>query len=297
VFRANHPEIFQYAAEEFLDKSLGAVNTAVLIFSSLTMAWAVRSAQLNHRTALITLLAVTIACGFVFLGVKYVEYKHKWEEGLLWASQYDPVEHGHGSEGHGGEGQQAAEGAAAGAPQDHGDSPDGAVAAAAAGSDSDEHGADTKVDGAEEKQDAVNAPAEDAEAEVATDAQIEDPVAVEAAPVASEAGADTDTEGHSGPRVDQMNQIVSTHGDDARDHEFRTEPKNVGVFFSIYFVMTGLHGLHVIIGMGAIGWILVRSVKGHFSSEYFGPVDYVGLYWHLVDLVWIYLFPLLYLID
>jgi cytochrome c oxidase subunit 3 len=79
--------------------------------------------------------------------------------------------------------------------------------------------------------------------------------------------------------------------------KFRTEPKNVGVFFSIYFVMTGLHALHVIAGMGAIAWILVRSVKGHFNSMYFGPVDYVGLYWHLVDLIWIYLFPLLYLIH
>ena len=61
-------------------------------------------------------------------------------------------------------------------------------------------------------------------------------------------------------------------------------------------MMTGLHGIHIVIGMGFIGWLLVRSVKGHFNSEYFGPVDYVGLYWHLVDLIWIYLFPLLYLI-
>ena len=80
-------------------------------------------------------------------------------------------------------------------------------------------------------------------------------------------------------------------------HHFRTEPKNVGVFFSIYFMMTGLHGLHVIAGMGAIGWVLLRATKGHFGASYFGPVDYVGLYWHLVDLIWIYLFPLLYLIH
>jgi cytochrome c oxidase subunit 3 len=68
-------------------------------------------------------------------------------------------------------------------------------------------------------------------------------------------------------------------------------------FFSFYFMMTGLHGLHVLAGMGAITWVLVRAGKGHFSSQYFNPVDYVGLYWHLVDLVWIYLFPLLYLIH
>ncbi|MEX0742272.1 MAG: cytochrome c oxidase subunit 3 [Phycisphaeraceae bacterium] len=67
-------------------------------------------------------------------------------------------------------------------------------------------------------------------------------------------------------------------------------------FFSIYFLMTGLHGIHVIIGMGLIGWIMLRVKQGEFNSEYNAPVDLVGLYWHLVDLVWIFLFPLLYLI-
>ena len=74
-------------------------------------------------------------------------------------------------------------------------------------------------------------------------------------------------------------------------------PSNVQIFFGIYFLMTGLHGLHVLAGMGAITWILVRSIKGHFGPEYFTPVDFVGLYWHLVDLIWIFLFPLLYLIS
>jgi cytochrome c oxidase subunit 3 len=60
--------------------------------------------------------------------------------------------------------------------------------------------------------------------------------------------------------------------------------------------MTGLHGLHVIVGMGLLVWLLTRAAAGDFHSEHFGPVDFVGLYWHLVDLVWIYLFPLLYLI-
>jgi cytochrome c oxidase subunit III len=67
-------------------------------------------------------------------------------------------------------------------------------------------------------------------------------------------------------------------------------------FFGIYFVMTGLHGLHVVIGMCAILWIMWRTSKGHFTPGYYLPVDLVGLYWHLVDLIWIYLFPLLYLI-
>jgi len=191
VYRANHPEIFIYA-HHFLDKNLGAINTAVLILSSFTMAWAVRSAQLNHRKLLMTMLSLTLLCACGFLGIKFVEYKHKWEDGLLWASRYDPVGH--------------------------------------------------------------SEPADQA---------VEAPDGTEGAP-------------------------PMAHGEG---------PRYAGIFFSIYFLMTGLHGLHVLAGMGAITWILVRAAKGHFSSVYFGPVDYVGLYWHLVDLIWIYLFPLLYLIH
>lgn len=190
VYRANHPEIFVYA-HQFLDKTLGAINTGILIASSFTMAWAVRAAQLGQRRLLIAMLALTLlgACGF--LGIKYVEYRHKWHDGLLWASRYHPTE--------------AAE----------------------------------------------HAPATEKPA--------------------------TDKLAEAKPAEDQG-------------------PRYAGIFFSIYFVMTGLHGLHVLAGMTAIIWVLVRAAKGHFTPSYFGPVDYVGLYWHLVDLVWIYLFPLLYLI-
>jgi cytochrome c oxidase subunit 3 len=72
---------------------------------------------------------------------------------------------------------------------------------------------------------------------------------------------------------------------------------NMFVFFSFYFMMTGLHGFHVLGGMGAITYLIIRSIKGDYSNEYFTPVDLIGLYWHLVDLIWIYLFPLLYLIS
>jgi cytochrome c oxidase subunit III len=75
------------------------------------------------------------------------------------------------------------------------------------------------------------------------------------------------------------------------------EHGHAGLFFAIYFMMTGIHGLHVVIGMGLILWILLRNHKNEFSSRYYAPVENVGLYWHLVDLVWIYLFPLLYLIG
>ncbi len=61
--------------------------------------------------------------------------------------------------------------------------------------------------------------------------------------------------------------------------------------------MTGLHGLHVLAGMCVIGWLLLRAMRGDFTASYSTPVPVVGLYWHVVDLVWIYLFPLLYLIH
>lgn len=81
-----------------------------------------------------------------------------------------------------------------------------------------------------------------------------------------------------------------------------TGPEVAGVegvhwFFSIYFCMTGLHGFHVLIGMGLILWVLLRAAKGEFGPNYYTPVEGVGLFWHLVDLIWIYLFPLLYLLG
>jgi cytochrome c oxidase subunit 3 len=69
------------------------------------------------------------------------------------------------------------------------------------------------------------------------------------------------------------------------------------IFFSIYYMMTGLHGIHVIIGIGIITWLIIKTKKGAFNSSYYTPVEITGLYWHLVDIVWIFLFPLLYLID
>ncbi len=216
VYRGNHPEVFVYA-HHFLDKNLGALNTAVLIFSSLTMALAVRAAQLEQRRALIVLLGVTLLCAFVFLGVKCVEYRQKWEHGLLWAGRYHPAHHGEPAEG-----------------------PKGAV----------------------------------------------EPGGVES----GIGGEPTPSTPEQAPTY-LLQQVTSSEAVSA------DAPRLVGAFFSIYFAMTGLHALHVIGGIGAITWLLVRAVRGDFHRFYFGPVDYVGLYWHLVDLVWIFLFPLLYLIH
>lgn len=69
------------------------------------------------------------------------------------------------------------------------------------------------------------------------------------------------------------------------------------LFFAIYLTMTAIHGLHVVIGAGLILWIMKGTAKGRFHGGYFLPVDLVGLYWHLVDLIWIFLFPLLYLVP
>ena len=69
------------------------------------------------------------------------------------------------------------------------------------------------------------------------------------------------------------------------------------IYFGLYFSMTGLHGLHVLVGMGLMQWIKSLAKKGIFSPTYYTPVEVGGLYWHLVDVIWIYLFPLLYLIH
>ena len=74
-------------------------------------------------------------------------------------------------------------------------------------------------------------------------------------------------------------------------------PEHTNMFFTIYFAMTGLHGIHVLVGVFVFIWLLIRAIKGHFTPDYFGPVDFAALYWHIVDLIWIFLFPLLYLIH
>ena len=74
-------------------------------------------------------------------------------------------------------------------------------------------------------------------------------------------------------------------------------PRHAQIFFSLYFVMTGLHALHMIIGLGIFAWLFYAAWKGRFTPEYHTPIEIGGLYWHFVDIIWIYLFPLLYLID
>ena len=69
------------------------------------------------------------------------------------------------------------------------------------------------------------------------------------------------------------------------------------IFFFLYFAMTGMHALHMIIGIGLLAWLIYRAQRGEFSSGYVAPIENFGLYWHFVDIVWLFLFPLLYLIN
>ncbi len=75
------------------------------------------------------------------------------------------------------------------------------------------------------------------------------------------------------------------------------DPQKVQLFFVLYFIMTGLHALHMLIGLGLVAGVFVYAYKGHYTELYHNPVENVGLYWHFVDIVWIFLFPLLYLIS
>ena len=74
-------------------------------------------------------------------------------------------------------------------------------------------------------------------------------------------------------------------------------PRHAQIYFSLYFLMTGIHALHMIVGLGIFSWLLLMAWRGRFTPAYHTPVEIGGLYWHFVDIIWIFLFPLLYLID
>lgn len=72
---------------------------------------------------------------------------------------------------------------------------------------------------------------------------------------------------------------------------------NAQILFFLYFCMTGMHAVHMIVGLGLLSYLLVQAVRRVFNANFFAPVEMIGLYWHFVDIVWIFLFPLLYLIG
>lgn len=171
VYRSSYPHVFAEASRS-LNVYLGAANTIVLLCSSLTMVLAVRAAQLGQRKAIVWFLILTLILGFVFLGVKAVEWQEKFEH------HHIPGQAGFHLEG-------------------------------------------------------------------------------------------------LAPELQGQAQL----------------------FFSLYFAMTGLHALHMVIGAGIMIALTYWAWKGRYSADYVTPVDVGGLYWHFVDIIWIFLFPLLYLID
>ena len=165
------------AASQTLDIRWGALNTAVLICSSLTVVLAVRAAQLGKRKALVGWLVFTIVLGLVFLGIKGIEYAEKFEKHHV-----------------------------------------------------------------------------------------------------------------PGPSF-AFSGTVPSHPD------LPVNPHHAEMFFSLYFAMTGMHALHMIVGVGLFGALTYFAWRGKYSPGYYTPIENAGLYWHFVDIIWIYLFPLLYLID
>jgi cytochrome c oxidase subunit 3 len=181
VYRHMYPVAFAVASST-LDVKWGGINTAVLICSSLTMALAIRSAQVNQLKRIIPFIVLTMLFGFTFLGIKYVEYANKFHENHVPGPSFNLV-------------------------------------------------------------------LEDAhEAEVA-------------------AAADP---------------LYQRHAE---------------IFFSLYFIMTGIHATHMIVGLGILAVLIYFARKRTFDSEYYNPLEMTGLYWHFVDIVWIFLFPLLYLLG
>jgi cytochrome c oxidase subunit 3 len=279
VYRGNNPEMFEWGSQ-FLDTRWGAINTVILILSSLTMALAVSAAQLGRKNALIVLLSLTCLGGAGFMGIKYIEYSHKFEHNIVWGpGLYRPSAHDtHAIGDHEledvAQGEEAAEEIGEAAPAD--------------GS-----GSEAMVDEVGEPGGLVD------EGEGGTAPPPPGGFVVERSAIPPPAAA---PQGLALGDVDEI-EHAEEEAHEEEGHEEpnpRTDPNrpaNAHIFFGIYFCMTGLHGLHVLAGMAVIGWLIFRSAKGHFSAEYFTPVDLGGLYWHVVDLIWIFLFPMLYLIG
>lgn len=282
VYRVQNPEVF-YWAHFYLDTKLGALNTIVLILSSFTAAWAVRNAQLGQVKLLRINIVVTILCACVFMLVKYNEYSHKFHDGLLPARHFNPVHevwetpdfiHKHP------EAALAATKIVAGlaARQGEEESPkETGGAHADVGHESGAHGGGAHP--------SAHDPAVAAFAAQAKKSELADDVWLE-----------HELRGLSADERHPLEMAgVIRHPADG-PVEF-SRPARAGIFFSIYFFMTGLHGVHVVIGIGLWIWMLAIAARRRFGDKYFGPIDFTALYWHLVDLIWIYLFPMLYLIH
>jgi cytochrome c oxidase subunit 3 len=296
LFRSLHPEVFVYASQ-FLNAKLGAINTGVLLFSSLTMAWAVRAAQLSQQKILISMLAMTLSCAAMFLGVKAVEYTHKWDLGLLPAGMY--VTQGVAEVHHSDWLQKLC-------------MPPAVLSVIFAAWFL------YALVGRNKFQLQIAGPL--LSAALCFFAGVQLGVFLESGESHGDAHGSShgdahgshhsDASGHGHAPTAIADRLVSTSiPGQAFPDEVMVDPKRVGIdepdinqrgragiFFGIYYMMTGIHAVHILGGMAVITWLIVKAARHEFHSKYFGPVDNVGLYWHLVDFIWIFLFPLLYLI-
>jgi cytochrome c oxidase subunit III len=295
LYRSRNPEVFTFASK-FLNTSLGAFNTGVLLFSSLTMAWGVRCAQLRQRNGLVLCLALTLWCASIFLGVKAVEYTHKWDMGLLPAQYYQSQ---YAQDPHHAAWQPIAE-LTGSVPMSWLTTlcilPGVILIGLALWTVK-------SVAGTERRMKEISASL------MLTAAAFFGGVVIgkvfeQAEAAAHAAEHATSSHQHSSVEVaaaasPTAGHLVSTSKKEdlgVPPEEMVDQKGGAGLFFSIYYCMTGVHAIHILGGMAVLAWLLVRATRNEFHEQYFGPVDYVGLYWHLVDLIWIYLFPLLYLI-
>jgi len=259
VFRSQYPMAFA-AGSNHLNAFWGGLNTLVLIVSSLTMALAVRNAQLGKRNAQVFFIIVTMIFGTVFLGVKAIEYTAKYHEGIVPVSGLN-LRTAKTASTH----QNARE-----LSTTSGDTHDvkESLNTGAAEKPNQPVG-DTKTHGGEHKY--VNPRGDFQWADVSLAQQ------------AQAGGYLTDSE-----------KIGYFANGEISVAKFQDK---VRIFYFIYFVMTGLHALHMIIGLGVMAWLLWKAWMGTYNADYYAPVEMSGLYWHFVDIVWIFLFPLLYLLG
>ena len=235
VFRSKYPMAFA-AGSNHLNVYWGAGNTVVLIVSSLTMALAVHYAQLGKRNLQCICIILTMIFGATFLGVKAIEYKEKYDDGLV---------------------------------------PFTGLNLRTKVGDVEEHKPPTGETVAPEEKEAekpyVNPHSEFQWTNV-----------------------ELVKKGQEENILTKAEQIGYFSNGNIDPDKFRDK---VRIFFWIYFAMTGLHALHMIVGLGIMLWILWRAWRSEFTREYYAPVEMAGLYWHFVDIVWIFLFPLLYLLG
>jgi cytochrome c oxidase subunit III len=310
VLRSGSPGMFQYQGMT-LNKTLAGINTLVLIFSSLTMALAVDAAQKNSRGRLVVMLGLTVLMAFGFMFIKYIEYKDKFTHYTILAKE------GTGAstkvyiyDGHL-EGLDVTVAGNLAVPrgtefvkltEQVGDHPQDTPAAVLAS-----HGDRLDVQFDDEKMEKATidksktAPVEKKQIREKTyhinavrrlvEKTEEINVHLYTIPgdpkMHTEAGAGPHGKAEGG----HEHQKYDLKATDVNDAVWYGPQKNI--FFSCYFALTGVHGLHVVGGIVPLSLLLIQAIRGRAFPAH---TEYVGLYWHFVDLVWIFLFPLLYLI-